>query len=456
MKYNIAVIGGGPGGYTAAEKAAKCGLSVVLFEKETLGGTCLNRGCIPTKALLHSAELYDAMLGAEPLGVSADNIAYDFAAMHARKTSVVTTLRSGIEKMMKANKIAVVKGHARIEQPGEISCNGETYEVDDIIIATGSKVAYPPIPGIHDPGVYNSRDLMEGEGVNFKSLIIIGGGVVGAECASLYMSLGCDVTILEAADHILPFMDKEIAQRLTMVLKKKGVKVEAKAMVQKIEGTPGNMTVTYTDKKGGEHTVSAEGVLAAAGRKANLTDLFGAEMDGMLDIFKGAVVGDMDGRTALPHIYIIGDAKAKNIQLAHVASAQAENVVDVICGKKPAIDMSVVPSCVYTVPEIASVGMTEEQAKEKGIEYKAGKYLTGANGKCLIEGADSGYVKLVVDAKSGKILGSQMVCPRATDLIGELAVAVQKGLTVNKLAEVIHPHPSFSEMISGVAESMRF
>lgn len=455
MKYNIAVIGGGPGGYTAAEKAAQYGYSVVLFEKEALGGTCLNRGCIPTKALLHAAELYDTMVHAAPLGVTADSITYDFSAMHTRKTEVVTTLRSGIEKMMKANKITVVAGQAQIDRPGVISCNGETYEADDIIIATGSKVAYPPIPGIHDEGVYNSRDLMEGAGKSFRSLIIIGGGVVGAECASLYMSLGCEVTILEAADHILPFMDKELAQRLTMVLKKHGVKVEAKAMVQKIEGTPGNMTVTYTDKKGGEHTVSAEGVLAAAGRSANLDGLFGPEMEPMVELFKGAVVGDADGRTALPHLYIIGDAKARNIQLAHVASAQAQNVVDVICGKAPSVDMSVVPSCVYTVPEIASVGLTEEQAKAQGIAYKTAKYLTGANGKCLIEGSDSGYVKLVVEAETGRILGSQMVCPRATDLIGELAVAVQKGLTAGELSAVIHPHPSFSEMISGAAETMR-
>lgn len=453
MKFDIAIIGGGPGGYTAAEKAAKEGLQVVLFEKEDLGGTCLNRGCMPTKALLHSAETYAALGHAQTLGIQTQDVTYDFDAMHRRKDEVVTTLRQGVEKLMKANKITVVSGQARIEKAGVITCNGETYEGKDIIIATGSKVSYPPIPGIDLPGVWNSRDILEWGGQNFKSLVIIGGGVVGVECATLYRCLGCEVTVLEAADHILPFMDKEIAQRLTMILKKQGVKVEAKASVQKIEGAPGAMTVSYVDKKGVEQTVTAQGVLAAAGRKANLEGLFGPDFS--LELERGAIVGDVDGRTSVPHVYVIGDAKARNIQLAHVASAQGENAVAVIAGKKPPLDMSVVPSCVYTNPEIASVGLTEEGAKAAGIPVKTGKYLTGANGKCLIEGTESGYVKLVTDGTTGKLLGAQLVCPRATDMVGELTLAIQKGLTAGELSEVIHPHPTFSEMLFGAAEGLR-
>lgn len=238
-----------------------------------------------------------------------------------------------------------------------------------------------------------------------------------------------------------------------MILKKQGVKVEAKASVQKIEGTPGAMTVTYTDKKGAEHTVTAQGVLAAAGRKANLEGLFGPDFS--LELDRGGIVGDADGRTSVPHVYVIGDAKARNIQLAHVASAQGENAVAAILGQKPALDLSVVPSCVYTNPEIASVGLTEEGAKAAGIPVKTGKYLTGANGKCLIEGTESGYVKLVTDQATGRILGAQMVCPRATDLVGELTLAIQKGITAGELATVIHPHPTFSEMLFGAAESLR-
>ena len=449
MNFDIAIIGGGPGGYNAAEKAAKLGMQVVLFEKEDLGGTCLNRGCMPTKALIHSAEAYESMLHAESLGIKTGEVTYDFAAMHARKAQVVEELRKGVEKLMKAGKIQVVYGQAQIAGPGVVTCDGETYEVKDIIIATGSKVAYPPIPGIREEGVYNSRDILEGEGKMFRSLIIIGGGVVGVECASIYRALGCEVTVLEAADHILPVMDKEIAQRLTMMLKKRGCKVEAKAMVQKIEGTPGNMTVTYLDKKGKETVVTAEGVLAAAGRCANVDGLFAEGVE--IEMFKNAIVGDEVGRTSIPHIYVIGDAKAKNIQLAHVAEAQGANAVAVIAGKEPPIDMSVVPSCVYTNPEIAAVGVTEDQAKAMGIMPKAVKFLTGANGKCLIENTDSGYVKLVTDSANGRILGAQLVCPRATDMIGELALAVQKGITAEGLHAVIHPHPTFTEMISGAA-----
>lgn len=453
MNFDLAIIGGGPGGYTAAEKAVKEGLQVVLFEQEDLGGTCLNRGCMPTKALLHSAETYESLGHARRLGIQTQGIAYDFAAMHQRKDEVVTTLRQGVEKLMKTSKVTVVRGQARIEKAGVITCAGETYEVQDIIIATGSQVSYPPIPGIDLPGVWNSRDILEGGGQSFTSLIIIGGGVVGVECATLYRCLGCEVTVLEAADHILPFMDKEIAQRLTMIMKKQGVKVEAKASVQTIEGTPGSMCVTYADKKGEEHMITAQGVLAAAGRKANLEGLFGPEFS--LELERGAVVGDVDGRTSVPHVYVIGDAKARNIQLAHVASAQGENAVAVIAGKKPPLDMSVVPSCVYTNPEIASVGLTEEGAKAAGIAVKTGKYLTGANGKCLIEGTESGYVKLVIGSEDGKILGAQLVCPRATDMVGELTLAIQKGLTANELSEVIHPHPTFSEMLFGAAEGLR-
>lgn len=453
MQFDLAIIGGGPGGYTAAEKAAQAGLQVVLFEQEDLGGTCLNRGCMPTKALLHSAETFAALGHAEALGIQAQGIGYDFGAMHRRKDAVVTALRQGVEKLMKSNKVTVVQGQACIEAAGLIRCQGEAYEGKDIIIATGSQVSYPPIPGIDLPGVWNSRDILEGGGQDFQSLVIVGGGVVGVECAALYRCLGCTVTVLEAADHILPFMDKEIAQRLTMILKKQGVSVEAKASVQKIEGTPGEMRVTYVDKKGAEHTVSAQGVLAAAGRKANIEGLFGPDFS--LELERGAIVGDADGRTSVPHVYVIGDAKARNIQLAHVASAQGENAVAVILGKKPPLDLSVVPSCVYTNPEIASVGLTEEGAKAQEIPVKTGKYLTGANGKCLIEGTESGYVKLVTDRDSGKLLGAQLVCPRATDLVGELALAIQKGLTAEELAEVIHPHPTFSEMLYGAAEGFR-
>lgn len=450
MKFDVAVIGGGPGGYTAADHAAKKGLSVVLFEKDALGGTCLNRGCIPTKSLLHAAKVYHTLAEGTMYGVAAEHVSYSFSAMHVRKNEVIAKLRTGIEKQMKAGKVKVVYGAAQITGPGTVVCNQETYEAANVIIATGSQPSVPPIEGVELPGVYSSSDLLEREGNNFSSLILVGGGVIGTELASFYLTLGVPVTILEAADHILPPMDREIAQRLTMFLRKQGGKIVTKANVQRISQTDDGMQVAYLDKAGKECMVQAEGVLIATGRRAYLDGLFAEGAAPEME--RGAVAADELGRTSIPGLYVIGDAKARNIQLAHVAEAQAKNVAAVIAGEAPVVDLSVIPSCIYTSPEIASVGMTEEEAKKTGIPVAVKKYLTGANGKCLIENAESGYVKLVTNAENGCILGAQLVCPRATDLIGELALAVQKGLTAADLAAVIHPHPTFSEMISGAAE----
>ncbi len=450
-KYDVAIIGGGPGGCKAATHAAEAGLSVVLFEKDLIGGTCLNRGCIPTKALLHAGGLYSEARGSELFGLcGGTSIGYDFDAVHRRKNQVVETLRQGIEKQLKSGKVTVVRGEALIPAAGKISCAGEMWEASDIILAVGAKPALPPIPGIDNPGVYTSDDLLEGEGKEFSSLIIVGGGVIGVEIATFYLSLGCEVTILEMADHILPSMDKEIAQRLGMMLKKQGASIEIKAKVQEIAGEPGAMTVSYLDKKGKECRVAAEGVLMATGRRAVTEELFTEGAAPETDC--GGIVTDSEGRTSIPHLYAIGDVRSGNIQLAHVAESQGTNVAALLAGMKPPVDESLVPSCVYTVPEIASVGMTEEEAKAAGITVKTGKALTGANGKCVIENAGSGYVKIVADDETGIILGAQLVCPRATDMISELALAIHKKMTANELAYVIHPHPTFSEMISAAAK----
>ncbi len=450
MKYDLAIIGGGPGGYTAAEYAAKKGLSVVLFEADKIGGTCLNRGCIPTKTLIHSAEKYKEMKNSDILGISAENIDYDFNKIHERKDFVVSSLRQGIEKLMKANKVTVINAFAAVKSCGDngvlISADGENYEAENIIIATGSVPAVPPIKGSDIDGVYTSNDLLEDNGKEIKSLVIIGGGVIGCECASIYIDLGCQVTILEAMEHILPPMDREIAQRLTMFLKKQGASVNVSAKVTEIAGEKGDFTVSYENKKGEVCTAAAEAVLIATGRKAYTENLF--ECDNAPETFRGAVVADENGLTSLKNVYVIGDAKAHNIQLAHVAEAQAKNAVDTILGNPPTVDMSVIPSCIYTSPEIASVGLTEEEAKAKGITVKAVKCLTGANGKCLIENSESGYIKTVTDVETGRLLGAQLVCPRATDMVSEFAVAISNGMKTEDIASVIHPHPTFSEMIS--------
>lgn len=450
MKYQLAVIGGGPGGYTAAEFAAKKGLSVVLFEADKIGGTCLNRGCIPTKALIHSAGMFKEFKNSEYLGIESADISYSFEKMHGRKDAVVAALRSGIEKTLKSAKVTVVNAFAAVTEYSDsgviIRAADGLYEAEKLIIATGSVPAVPPIPGCDCEGVFTSDAVLEGCGKKLDSLIIIGGGVIGCECASIYLDLGCKVTIIEAMEHILPPMDKEIAQRLTMVLKKRGAQINTTAKVTKTENNNNLLTVTYEDKKGAVCTAEAEGVLIATGRKAFTEGLF--ECENKPEFQRSAVCANEDGLTADKAIYVIGDAKAGNIQLAHVAEAQGKNAVCAILGEKPFVDMSVVPSCIYTSPEIASVGLTEDEAKAKGFAVKTKKALTGANGKCLIENSESGYIKTVTDEESGRLLGAQLVCPRATDMVSEFAVALSNGLKTSEIASVIHPHPTFSEMIA--------
>ena len=452
MRFDIAVIGGGPGGTAAAEAAARRGRNVVLFERDLLGGTCLNRGCVPTKALIHSAEAYALLREGAVAGIEAADVHHDLAAMHARKEQVFTAPREGLAKQMKARKVTVVEGEAKLAGPGTVTCNGETYEVDDIIIATGSAPRVPPIPGADLPGVITSDDILEGEAIDYESLVIIGGGVIGMECAGIYNALGCKVTVVEMCDRILPLMDREVSQRLARACKRRGVDIQTKARVCGIEAGGGVLCVSYTDKKGVDQVVEAQGVLIATGRGAMTEGLLAD--DGMLGVERGAVVTDEQGLTDMPHVWAIGDVRAGTVQLAHVAAAQGRNVVAAICGEPAPLDESCIPSCVYTTPEIATVGLSEDEAKAQGIAVRCAKQLTGANAKSLIEGAEGGYVKLVAAEDDLRILGAQLVCPRATDIISELAVAVSRGMTAGELAGVIHPHPTVSEMVFDAAEML--
>lgn len=452
-EFDIAVIGGGPGGYTAAEKAAHRGKNVVLFEERELGGTCLNRGCIPTKALLRSAESYGKATRSADMGVTVQGAAFDSQVAHQRKAQVVATLRDGVQHLMDKHGVTVVHERATIADAHTVEAAGQSYDVGNIIIATGSAPAVPPIEGIRLPGVYTSDDLLADDAPHLESIIIVGGGVIGLEFASMYSELGIPVAIVEAADRILPPFDKEIAQRMGSSLKKRGVEINAKCRVTSFSGTPGAMQVTFEDKKGESHTLTAAGVLVAVGRTPATKGLFadGAEPE----MERGALIVDEKGETSIPGIYAIGDVRAHTIQLAHVASAQAENVVSVILGNEPEVDENVVPSCVYTFPEIAQVGMTEAQAKEAGLEFERAKVLASANGKCLIEGVDTGMAKLVAEKGTGKLLGAQLVCPHATDMIAEISLAIQAGLTAGDLVSAIHPHPTVSEMIRDAAYLLR-
>ncbi|MBR6958100.1 MAG: FAD-dependent oxidoreductase, partial [Erysipelotrichaceae bacterium] len=378
----------------------------------------------------------------EELGVSVTSCGYDYSRMLERKQTVVDSLRGGIEKGLKGKKITVVNDLATVTGDHTVRTSEAEYEAENILICSGSVPSLPPIEGIEL--AITSDDILEKDHELAESIIIIGGGVIGLEVASVYLNLGRQVTILEMADQLIPNMDKELATRISMFLKKKGAVIVTKAAVRKIENDGELRKVTYADKNGNEVQVTGNDVLCAAGRRANVSGLF-ENVD--VEINRG-IVTDENYRTAISNIYAIGDCRRGNVQLAHVAMAQAVNVIDVICGREKSVDEGVIPSCIYTDPEMASVGLIETEAKEKGIEVIARKTLTGANGKCMIEQADSGYVKLVIDKNSEQIIGAQLICPDATNMIGELAVAVQKKMTVSELKEVIHPHPTVVEMIA--------
>ena len=442
MRYDVMIIGGGPGGYTAANKAARSGLQTILFEKDKIGGTCLNRGCIPMKALIQSAHVYKDAKEGELFGVVAPDANLDYDKVRERRDYVVSTLRGGIEKSLKANKVEVVNGFAKIVDKDKVSCNGEIYEGDHIIIAAGSIPAIPPIEG--KEYAITSDDVLEKDHQLKDSMIIIGGGVIGCEIADALSGFGVKVTVIEMADRLLPTLDKELGTRLNMFFKKKGIEVICSAAVKKINE---DHSVEYTDKKGEEQIAKADEVLIATGRRANISGL--VDEDFALETGRG-IVADEEGKTNVENIFVIGDAKQGNIQLAHVAEAEGENIIDLILNKESSIDMSFIPSGVYTEPEIASVGISEEELKEKGVAYQAKKFLTGANGKCLIENSESGFVKVVT--VDDVIVGGSIITPHATELIGELAIAVEKKMKAEDFAKVIHPHPTISEMIWDVVK----
>ena len=444
--YQLLVIGAGPGGYVAALKAAKLGLKTAIVESRDVGGTCLNRGCIPTKALLHTAEVYTQAKEGAFLGVNTDGISVDFAAAQRRKNEVTEKLRLGIEGLFKQKKVDLLRGIGTILAPGKVSVDGKEYTADHILIATGSVPARPPIPGLEH--ALTSDDLLEGEGRMFSSLVIIGGGVIGVELASVYNALGCHVTILEAMDRILPNMDREICQNLTMILKKRGVEIYPSSMVSAVEKMEdGTLSDRYTNK-GTENTAQGEAVLCAIGRRANTAGLFGEGFS--LDMERGRILTDENFQTSVPGIYAIGDVTAK-IQLAHVASAQGTACVEKLAGKAAPADLALIPSCIYTSPEIACIGITADEAKAAGRSVKVGKFVMFANGKTVISNGERGFIKIVADAESGVVLGAQLMCERATDMISQLTTAVANGLTAEQLLAVVRPHPTFEE---GIGEAL--
>lgn len=449
--FDIAVIGGGPGGCSAAAAAAKKGYSTVMIEKAELGGTCLNRGCIPTKSLLQGAELYQHIQSAHRWGLSAENPMYHMDRMQLRAEEVVTKLREDLRQTMHRNHVCIKKGRGQIEAPGQIHISGgqdETVMAGKILIASGSVPAVPPIPGVLLPGVMTSNEFLKEKKV-YDRLVIIGGGVIGIEFASLYAMLGRQTTILEAAEKILPGMDKEISQSVRMMLRQRGCRVHTGAFVEKIE-TSGGGLVCFYEENGVSCSTEADAVLLAVGRRADTQGLIRENM--IIETEKGCIKINGDYETNLPGIYAAGDVTG-GIQLAHKAAAEGENAVCCMLGEKAGIYMKTVPSCIYTYPEIASAGFTEEEARNAGIlKIIKKKYPMTGNCRTVIADGGRGFIKVIADGETGRILGAQIMCLRATDIIGEMTVAINQGMTLGDMSSIIRPHPTFEE---GITEAVR-
>ena len=455
MDYQLIVIGAGPGGYTAALRAAALGLHTAVVECREVGGTCLNRGCIPTKTLLHASQVYRDAVDGAVMGVHAAGATFNMEEIFAFKRSVSEKLRGGIHSLLKSAKVDLIEGVGRIAAPGEVDVTaadgGVTrYTAERILIATGSVNVRPPIPGLELPGVMTSDELLEGSDQLYDSLVIIGGGVIGVEFATFYRNLGCAVTLVEGMDRLLPNMDRELGQNLQQILKKQGVEVLTNAMVQSLEQTGGGLSV-HLLQKGAEKTVTGEKVLCAIGRRAYWDGVFA---EGMIPACRGkSLLVDENYRTSIPGVYAIGDASSV-VQLAHVAAAQGTACVERMCGVADHVDLNVIPSCIYSTPEIAVVGVTEAEAKEQGIPAVAGKCTMFGNARTVIEDPGRCFMKLVAHAETHEILGAALMCQHASDMISQISAAMVNRQTVEDLRRVMRPHPSFEEAMTEALDNL--
>ncbi len=447
MKYFLAIIGGGPAGYTAAEKASKAGKDVVLFEQNAVGGTCLNVGCIPTKSLLYGAKQYYNATHAQKYGVTAENVAFDFAAMQKRKTIVVRKLVAGIKQRLNNEHCTLVSGAAavvsRTDELVTVSCNGETYEAENLLICTGSTNFVPPIPGIKENEyVWDSTDALAATEPP-KSIIIVGGGVIGMEFATLYHELGVPVTVIEAMPTILPNLDQDIVNVLLEKYKKAGINILTSTKVESIEGGKVNVKSQISND---QLQISAERILVSVGRRANLQ---GLEALNDLELNRGAIIVDEFMKTNLPNVYACGDVTGK-IMLAHVAARQAEVMVGRLLKQIPLqrIAYNAIPSVVYTNPEIASVGITEAQAAEMNIAVEVRKLPMTFSGRFMAENeGETGLCKMIIDAKNHSVLGVHMIGNPCSEFIAAASFAVRMGYTTAEFEQVVFPHPTVSEIL---------
>lgn len=441
----IIIIGAGPGGYETAATAARNGFDVTLIEANEVGGTCLNEGCIPTKALCRTASLLTDL--AEAAGYGVDNVSYslNFPAVMARKEAIVAQLKSGVETLLSIPNLRLVKGTARFVDAHTVEAAGETFTADYIIIATGSVSAMLPIPGHDLPGVITSREMLSLDSIP-KRLCIIGAGVIGLEFASIFRTFGSEVTVVEFAKEVLPHFDSDLAKRLRQSLGKRGITIETQSGVTAIEAVEDGLKVIY-ERKGKAAEVVADKVLMAVGRRANTASLNLADV-GVETDRRGIVVNDRM-QTSVPHIYAIGDVNGL-MMLAHAASFQGERALHAIMGRDDELRLDVMPAAVFTMPEVATVGMTEDDCKAQGVAYSAKKAFFRANGKALCLGESEGYCKLIV-AEDGKLLGCHIYGPHASDLVQEACALITKNGTVEDLRNIIHTHPTLSEVVMTAA-----
>jgi len=443
--YDLMIIGGGPGGYVAAERAGHKGLNVILFEKNRMGGVCLNEGCIPTKTLLYSAKTYVNALHGDKYGVFAEQVTFDFGKMAARKDKVVRKLVAGVEIAMKTNHVTVVKGEAMIQgrsaEGVAIACNGETYLGANLLICTGSEAFIPPIPGLDlsNEAILTNREILALKELP-ASLVVIGGGVIGMEFASFFNNLGVKVTVIEMLPEILGGLDFEISAMLRDVYAKKGIEFHLQAKVVKVEGNK-----VFFEKDGKTESVEGEKILASLGRRA-VTKGFGLE-NLNVEMNRNAIKVDEKMRTNVPGVFAAGDVTGFSL-LAHTASREGEVVVNNLTGRPDVMRYNAIPGVVYTNPEVAGVGLTEEAAKAQGIAYKVAKLPMAFAGRFVVENeGGNGLCKVLVGEKYGEVLGVHILGNPCSEMIYGACLAIEQEMTIKEMQEVVFPHPTVSEIL---------
>ena len=439
---SVLVIGGGPGGYVAAIRAAQLGAKVTLIEKDKVGGTCLNRGCMPTKAMLHTSEIYEAATSSADIGICCETTV-DWEKVQGFRASIVEKLTGGVKALIKLNKIKLVIGEAVFTAPKTVKVNGDTYTAEKVIIAAGSRPIIPGIPGLKESkALIDSTACLELDHIP-ESLVVIGGGVIGLELGSVYMRYGTKVTVVEMQPKLLPLMDAELTEMLRVKLEGQGMTIITDASVAAVSDCEGGAKVTVKTADG-EVVLDAEKILAAAGRDPE-TAALGLDKAGV-KADNGFIAANAKMETSAEGVYAVGDCNGK-LMLAHAAMAMGETAAENAMGGSKTFDPDQSPSCAYVGPEFACVGFTEERAKKLGIKYKVGKFPTSGNGRSLVAGHTDGMIKIVAGEQYGEILGVHILAPAATELIEEAALAIRLEATLEEFTDTIHCHPTVAEAV---------